>query len=99
MGCRGFEDIENFQNAELGEVEKVDDSRSQSGGLELACRTKIAVFYGVFGMGIVDAEGQEKEDEDKGEIEEFLFFSSHRIPNDNNINENNEESQSLAELL
>ena len=44
---------------ELGEVEKVDDSRREGGILELACRTNVAVFYGVFGMDIVDAEGQE----------------------------------------
>lgn len=79
---------------ELGEVEKVDDSRCEGGVLELACRTDVAMSYGIFGMHIVDAEGQEQENEEKCEMEAVPLFSRHRIPNDNTISERNRESQS-----
>jgi len=82
---------------ELGEVEKVDDSRREGGVLELACRTKVAVLQSVFSMDIVDAEGQQQENEEKYEIEAFPLFSRHRIPTDHTISERKEESQSLAD--
>ncbi len=80
-------------------MEKIDDGRSQGGVLELTCGTKIASFYGIFGMEIVDAKGEKQKNEEKREIETLSISSSHRIPNSNTISEKKGESQRLKPRL
>jgi hypothetical protein len=69
---RGLEDFEHFQCEKLWEMEKMDLSGHQSGILKLACRTVFAPFDRVFGMKIVDSQGEKQKNKQEGDIELFL---------------------------
>jgi hypothetical protein len=79
-------------------MEKVDDGRSQGGILELTCGTKIAAFYGIFGMEIVDGKGEKQKDGEKCDIEVRSVSSGHRIPSGITISEKKGKSQRLVSL-
>ena len=50
----------------------MDLSGHQSGILKLACRTVFAPFDRVFGMKIVDSQGEKQKNKQEGDIELFL---------------------------
>jgi len=53
-------------------MEEMDLSGHQCRILKLTCRTIIVPFERIFGMKIVDCQGEKQKDEEEGDVE--LFF-------------------------
>jgi hypothetical protein len=61
-------------------MEKINLGGHQCGVLKLTRRAVIAPFERVFGMKIVDCQGEEQKNEQKSEVELLSARLSHRIP-------------------
>jgi len=92
----GFKNSKRLQQQKLREMEKMDLSGHQSGMLKLTRRAVIASFDRVFGMKIVDSQGEKQKDKQEGDVVLFPVRLSHRIPRSTNIREIGGECQILS---
>lgn len=99
MGSKnGFDESERLQCGELRKMEEIDLSGRQGGILKLACRAVVAPLERVFGVEIVNRQGEEQVEEQEGDVEMFSVGPSHRIPCGITIREIRGECQTLSKI-
>jgi hypothetical protein len=65
----------------------MDLSSHQCGILKLTCGTVVRSFNRVFGMKIVDSQGEKQKNKQEADIVLFSIRLNHRIPSGTNIRE------------